>query len=1350
MDKVPWVFFRRRVNVGRLEGVKEGGNKHSKGASLLRRFGFSMPVVAMMAAASVGAAEAQVQRSFLNLGFEEPVITCGYALVPSLSVLGWDTTHTNATGNCGFGSGKLIEIWQSGNKGVPSRAGDQHAELNALEDSRVFQSVCLVGGDEIEWKFSHHGLEGSDVMEFNIGNTSRVVRATTDDTGSGTDSNCGDTGTISSATCTSAQAGVWRDYSGTFTWTGASGIQQFGFEVVSSSNGNPDNGNLLDEIQLQIRPFVEFTQETTGNAESGAATNLPQISVSGHLDAPISVNVNVTGGTATLTDDFTTPSGSSSFIVEIPAGTYAGTSFDIGVSVIEDALSEADETIEFEIAEDPAYILSSTRSCGDTAFSRSTHTIQEEKLEITKTATLNDGDGVASAGDTISYAFTITNTGLVDLSDIMVTDPIPGVAVTGGPITLAAGASDGASFTASYEITQADVDAGRFGNQASASGMVAGTGLVVDDLSDDPNNDADVDTESDGEPDDPTVVLLAAAGAYTVEKSSILRDDDLNGRSDVGEVIEYTFTVTNTGNVTLSDIEVTDENATVSGGPIATLAPGETNSTVTGTYTLTQADIDAGQVENVATSTAKDPGDDPVTADTTPPGGSPGDPTVTPLLLQGGMDLLKEGEHQDADGDGVIDVGETILYTFRVENTGNVTLTDVIIEDAKVEMTGGPLASLPPGGVDETTFTGLYEVTQADADAGFVENAATATAKTPGGDETTANSHSSGGEPGDPTRVVIPGAAALQLSKTSSFDLADDTNGNGFPDAGELVRYTFEVVNTGNVTISDIVLDDPGVDVSGGPIAALAANGTDAVTFTGKRMLTQAEVDAGETINQATVRGEAPTGNPVEDLSDDPADPADRDLEDDGEPDDPTVLLLEQNLSLSLQKAGSFEGAVNGEARPGDRILYTFTVTNDGNVSATDVTPQDPGPRFNGKPATGSLSAFTPAQADIGPGNSETFTASYTLTEADIANAQNVEDGVQNTATVGGTGPKGDQAESPEATAVVDLPGFLIMKTADLSEVRRGDRVGYTIRVEGIGFTSPETVNIIDSFPVGFAYVPGSVRVAGAAVTPQVDGRRITIENVTLTPNEPLEVMLDMTVTAAAKPGTYINQAWVEEPDGRVVSRIAKAEVEVVMEPVFDCGDVLGKVFDDSNRNGYQDEGETGLPGVRVASVKGLLITSDAHGRFHVACADLPDQRIGTNYLLKLDPRSLPSGYRLTTENPRVIRLTAGKASQFQFGASIGRVVRLDLGDGAFEPGEHQLRADWSSRVDQLIALLDQEPSILRLSYVGDNKRLAMKRLKTVRRMIARQWRGVGSRYRLEIEMRVRALHTTSYRRQID
>lgn len=85
----------------------------------------------------------------------------------------------------------------------------------------------------------------------------------------------------------------------------------------------------------------------------------------------------------------------------------------------------------------------------------------------------------------------------------------------------------------------------------------------------------------------------------------------------------------------------------------------------------------------------------------------------------------------------------------------------------------------------------------------------------------------------------------------------------------------------------------------------------------------------------------------------------------------------------------------------------------------------------------------------------------------------------------------------------------------------------------------------------------------------------------------------------------------------------------------------------------------------------------------------------GSNFIMKLDERTLPIGYRVTSENPRVIRLTAGRTSTLDFGAARVRQVRLDLQDAAFLSGSLELRTEWAQGIDQLITLLAAEESTL-------------------------------------------------------
>jgi hypothetical protein len=160
---------------------------------------------------------------------------------------------------------------------------------------------------------------------------------------------------------------------------------------------------------------------------------------------------------------------------------------------------------------------------------------------------------------------------------------------------------------------------------------------------------------------------------------------------------------------------------------------------------------------------------------------------------------------------------------------------------------------------------------------------------------------------------------------------------------------------------------------------------------------------------------------------------------------------------------------------------------------------------------------------------------------------------------------------------------------------------------------------------------------------------------------------------------------------------------------------------------------------VRVATVKGLLVTTDKFGRFHVACADIPDKIIGSNFLMKLDTRTLPSGYRITTENPRDVRLTRGKVTKLNFGAAITRIVKLDLNGKVFDEGTLELSEKWHGALGKLIENLAKEPSTLRMSYYldGDEQRLASKRLAAVQRRIEELWSEKGDRYKIMIETRI-------------
>ena len=91
-------------------------------------------------------------------------------------------------------------------------------------------------------------------------------------------------------------------------------------------------------------------------------------------------------------------------------------------------------------------------------------------------------------------------------------------------------------------------------------------------------------------------------------KDGTYLDNDNNGKTNLGDSVTYTFVVSNTGNVDLTNITVADNNAVITGGPIALLKAGQTDSkTFTAVHIITQADIDTGYVYNTALATGQGP-----------------------------------------------------------------------------------------------------------------------------------------------------------------------------------------------------------------------------------------------------------------------------------------------------------------------------------------------------------------------------------------------------------------------------------------------------------------------------------------------------------------------------------------------------------------------------------------------------------------------------------------------------------------------------------------------------------------------------------------------------------------------
>lgn len=1052
-------------------------------------------------------------------------------------------------------------------------------------------------------------------------------------------------------------------------------------------------------------------------------------------------------------------------------------------------------------------------------------------IRLTKTGTFDAGpDGVASVGDEITYVFSVFNAGNVPLDTIEITDPL--VTVMGGPAgPLAPGDTDSTTFTARYLLTQIDIDHGRVENTATVQGR-APDGEIAEDTSDDPNNPADVDANGDGDADDPTVTQIPRIGRLELIKTGAL-DLGPDSIANVGDIINYAFSVSNTGPLTLQNVTITDPLVTISGAPLVRLAPGETDTTsFTAAYELTQSDIDRGFVENSATATgAESDGTDysDISDDGNGIEAGNDDPTITPIPQQAVMALEKSASLNDG-GDGIADVGDTIHYAFTVRNAGTVTLTDISISDARVSVSGGPIAALVPGAQDQLTFSAVYTLTAADIAAGQVDNMAFANAEDPSGDPVTAVSDDPAnpsnvdpdgdGQPSDPTVTVLvvnmTPEAVNDMDRTP-FDtpITLDPRVNDTDPEGDILTVTAvgpgtngtAVINPdGTVTITptpgfigiinvpytvcddrgecddaqiDITIEDPEASVEGtvyldadldeafGPgepgqpswqVELLSPNGaviaampTDA---NGEYIFAGIDIRAatgGLNSGQFRVRARHPETGITYRISDDVNLTGGTATQDVDLPVDPIGVIYDsvdrsalQDVIVTVQgpngadlPAVCFRDPLQQSQRTGSDGQYYFDIVSgaDGACpsapTAYRVVITSPPNYVQGG------STVIPSERDaVDPPSG---TGPFPVVPSAGTPASGAPTTYHYELTIGAGERNITRNHIPlDPASMARLP-LTLTKTSGVASVSVGGVVPYEITVTNTDSLPYSGLDLIDTMPTGFALVPDTLTVDGTSIIEDRLPRGFAVRNLTINPGQTRVLQFAAAVGAGARLGTAVNQAVVRVPlDEREITDRAEAAVRVLATAEFDCAEVIGKVFDDKNQNGLQDHGELGLSGARLATAKGLLITTDEHGRYHIACAAVPNASIGSNFILKLDPRSLPTGYRMVSENPRVIRLTRGKMSKANFAASLPRQVTLDLENAAFMPGRIELSPAMMGQLPTLMAALKMGETTLRLNYhaQGDGD-LGQARLNALATYLAARWKREGCCFELSIERRV-------------
>ncbi len=384
-------------------------------------------------------------------------------------------------------------------------------------------------------------------------------------------------------------------------------------------------------------------------------------------------------------------------------------------------------------------------------------------------------------------------------------------------------------------------------------------------------------------------------------------------------------------------------------------------------------------------------------------------------------------------------------------------------------------------------------------------------------------------------------------------------------------------------------------------------------------------------------------------------------------------------IDLSLTKTVDVPvPAVGGE------VVFTLTLSNAGGFSdATGVQVSEQLPNGYSYVSDDSGGAYSPISgiwnAPIVPsGGSVVLNLTATVTAGgSYTNVAEViaADDPDNDDTFG-DGAGNDYA------SVATTPAFdaiSMTKEASKDSVVVGDAVAYLLTLENVSATLLTGVTVEDRLPQGFKLVADSARIARAGLDGQLGtsddvithlaaagGGTVTFGPFDIAPAERLQISYVLRVGSGALPGSYRNEA--TPMLGTVtVGATATADVEVALDPVFDLTTIIGKVFEDTNGNGIQEDGEPGVYQAMVALDDGTYALTDEYGRYHFP-AVRPGQR-----LLKLNLQSLAPGTEATTDVLRVLWVTPGLIARANFGvllpesASIGAPGATGIGLSARE-----------------------------------------------------------------------------------
>ena len=641
----------------------------------------------------------------------------------------------------------------------------------------------------------------------------------------------------------------------------------------------------------------------------------------------------------------------------------------------------------------------------DTTNNTSSVVVLPKGMVITKTADTSALSSPIASGDQITYTITATNTGLLGLTGVTVNDsiiPAANVSLISGDANgdLILDATEVWQWQGIYTVSQADID-----TNGGGDGDIDNTVTVS-------TNELPPLTES-------VEVPVTQVPSFTVAK---VVDQALIAAP---AILNYQISITNTGNQTLTAVTPTDTlpdgtTATLTGpvadtGQSGVLDPGEVWQ-YTASYSATQAVIDAGStLTNSVSVVTAETGADAQTAT-----------AETEITAEPSFTVTKVVDQAS------LSAPATLNYTITVANTGNVSLTGITPTDTLPDGTTGsltgPVTDTGVAGVLDVAETWTYNIsypvsqTTIDAGAGLVntvEVVSNETGTTPVGD-----------------------TADTDIVSTPAFTVAKTVD-KASVSVPELLTYNMVIENTGNVTLTSVVVAD---QLSNGAAIALTGPAGDGGTagaldvgeswqYTATYSVSQADIDAGTDLtNTITVdTDELDTQSAA------------------------AVTTIDSVPGLEVIKTVDL-GSVTA---PGT-LNYDIEIRNTGNVSLNNVVPVDTLP--DGTPAT-----LTGPQTDTGVagvldvGEAWQYTSTYTVSQADIDDGQPRD----NTVVVTSDETGDEQFTAVATTTISATPAFTVEKTVDLTQISAPATLTYDIVVRNTGNVTLTGINVDDTGPDG-------------------------------------------------------------------------------------------------------------------------------------------------------------------------------------------------------------------------------------------------------------------------------------------